>query len=92
MSNKAKWNYTGVVISDIHFGAIDAEQLKEELMEEFIYHLSRMNKIDFIIIDGDYFDHKLYMNESSSRYAIEIMDEIVEKLCDDIFNATVAQW
>lgn len=78
MSNKAKWNYTGVVISDIHFGAIDAEQLKEELMEEFIYHLSGMNKIDFIIIDGDYFDHKLYMNESSSRYAIEIMDEIVE--------------
>ncbi len=69
--------YNGIVISDIHFGASDVESLKKELIEVFLYYLENMKKIDFIIIDGDYFDHKIYLNEKASYYALSFMDKLV---------------
>ena len=69
--------YTGVIISDIHFGAIDPYIFKNELMNVFLYHIENMKKIDFIIITGDYFDHKLYLNEKNSDFAIAFMDKLI---------------
>lgn len=69
--------YNGIIISDIHFGAIDAYQLKKELNDVFIYYLMNMKKIDFIIINGDYFDHKIYLNDQVSNFAISFMDTLV---------------
>lgn len=69
--------YNGIVISDIHFGVIDPDTLKKELLEIFIYHLENMKKINFIIFTGDYFDHKIYLNERTSDYALAFMDKIV---------------
>ena len=69
--------YNGVIISDIHFGATDPNDLKKELSEVFLYYLENMKKIDFIIITGDYFDHKIYLNEKTSDYAISFMDKLV---------------
>ena len=62
--------YHGIVISDIHFGAFEPEILQNELYEIFIKYLESLKKIDFIIIDGDYFDHKIYLNEKISKYSI----------------------
>ncbi len=69
--------YHGVVISDIHFGAFSPDILYNELNEIFLKYLDSMKKIDFIIIDGDYFDHKIYLNEKISKYSMEFMDRIV---------------
>lgn len=69
--------YHGIVISDIHFGAFEPEILQNELHEIFIKYLDSMKKIDFIVIDGDYFDHKIYLNEKISKYAMQFMDELV---------------
>lgn len=69
--------YNGIIISDIHFGATDILQLKKELTEVFIYYLLNMKKIDFMIIDGDYFDHKIYLNDQVSNFAISFMDKLV---------------
>ena len=70
--------YNGVIISDIHFGATDPSELKKELSDVFLKYLSEMKKIDFIIIDGDYFDHKLYLNDKVSDYAISFMNTLVK--------------
>lgn len=70
--------YNGVVISDIHFGAIDSQQLKDELSKIFLNYLYDMKKIDFIVITGDYFDHKLYLNDITSNYAFSFMNNIVK--------------
>ena len=69
--------YNGIIISDIHFGATDPSQLKTELANIFIKYLLEMKKIDFIIINGDYFDHKLYLNDKVSDYAISFMNTLV---------------
>lgn len=69
--------YTGYCISDIHFGSIDPKVLKEELVEVFIKTLLSAKKIDYIIMDGDLFDHKTYLNDKISDYALGFMDTIV---------------
>lgn len=69
--------YNGVVISDIHFGATDPIQLNRELYEIFLKYLTNMKSLDFIIIDGDYFDHKLYLNEKVSAYAAGFMNSLI---------------
>ena len=68
--------YKGVVISDVHHGVMDAKKLENEL-ELFLKHIREMNKLDFIIICGDYFDRKLYLNDKSSESSIRVMDKIV---------------
>lgn len=68
-------NYTGVVISDIHFGAIDMNELKKELSEGFLYQVINMDKLDFLVIDGDYFDHKIWLDDSS--IPLSFMDTLV---------------
>ena len=67
--------YRGLIIADIHIGAIDDDILKKELYETFIKQLQ--DDIDFLIIDGDYFDSKMYLNNSSTRLAITLMNDIV---------------
>ena len=70
--------YTGVVISDIHFGAFDCKQLSYELNEVFLKYIQDMKKLDYVIIDGDYFDHKIYLNNPIVHYAITFMDSLVK--------------
>lgn len=68
--------YTGVVISDIHFGISKSENLYNELNSIFIENIKNMKQLDFIIIDGDYFDKKIYMNDMSAYYAMDMMKKI----------------
>lgn len=69
--------YDGVIISDIHFGATNPDELKLELKEGFIKYIDSLKKLDYIIIDGDYFDHKIYLNERTSDYAMSFMETLV---------------
>ena len=70
--------YNGIVIADEHFGVINPKRLYDEHMQSFIYYLSNMKKIDFIVICGDYFDNKMYANDGSIKYASVIMEKIVD--------------
>lgn len=69
--------YTGIVIADIHFGAFNAHTLKSELDNVFLSHLKTLKKINFIVIAGDYFDHKIYLNDRVSDYALSFMDSLI---------------
>lgn len=69
--------YKGVTIGDIHEGVTEDDRIHNELDEVFFYHLVRMDRLDFIIINGDYFDSKMYLNDAASIYAINDMDRII---------------
>lgn len=61
-----KDKYTGVIIADVHFGAIDDKRLLEELQNGFIQTLDNMSSLDFVIIDGDLFHKKLSLSDNTS--------------------------
>ena len=69
--------YHGIVISDIHFGAFNSDILMKELYSIFIKYLESLSTLDFIVITGDYFDHKTFLNERFTKHAIQFMDKLV---------------
>ena len=70
--------YTGIIISDIHVGAFSLERIKKEYDEIFIDYISKMDKLDFLIVCGDFFDHKFYLNDKESIIAHIMLKELVE--------------
>lgn len=73
--------YIGYVIGDIHIGIKNIEKLYEEYKDTFIENLKREKHVDYIIICGDYFDHKLFLNDIESSYAYTMMLDIINA-CD----------
>lgn len=65
------------VISDIHFGAFDAEMLFNELNEEFLKPLSKKDKLDLVVITGDYYDKKISQNSKHARYSTLFFTSLV---------------
>lgn len=53
---------TGVLLADLHFGAIDPTKFKEEL-RDITETLLDMRSLDYIIFLGDLFDHKMYVGD-----------------------------
>ena len=69
--------HVGVLIADVHWGVMSDKQLRFELDEIFINYISSLKRLDFIVILGDWFDHKLYLNTQSANSAIYYMDKII---------------
>lgn len=67
--------YKGAVISDLHIGAFDVEKQYEEFINIFIKKIENKN-LDFIIVCGDFFDHKLYLNDKNSIYAYKMIQRL----------------
>ena len=74
--------YTGIVISDIHVGANDLEKLRNEFTEMLIKKIYSMKKLDFLIINGDFFDHKFYLNDKEATVAYLMLKELI-KACKE---------
>lgn len=71
----------GLIISDEHFGVINADRLYEEHVNIFLNYLKKFTekeRIDFIIITGDYFDHILQLNEIHAGRACLFMQQLLE--------------
>ncbi len=68
----------GLIISDQHFGAVDGHRLIVEHEESLFLHMNSLVSLDFIFILGDYFDHKMYMNDYNAYAAIVVMQRILE--------------
>lgn len=74
-------NYLGLVISDIHVGAFDSDKLYKEWKDIFISYIIKSidshRKIDFIVICGDFFDHKFYLNDKDAILAYRMLYELI---------------
>lgn len=70
--------YIGAVISDIHFGAMPAQRLFDELDKGFLKYLKSLKILDFVVIDGDLFDNKLNLNSEHVKYAFIFLRKLME--------------
>lgn len=74
--------YRGYIISDIHVGAMDLETLYNEYTELFINRIKKDNKLDFVIVCGDFFDHKFYLNDNAAKMSYKMLKDLIE-VCKD---------
>ena len=74
--------YIGAVISDIHVGSFNVDRLHEELKVLFLDRLYDIPKLDFLVVCGDFFDHKFFLNDKEASVGYIILKEIVE-LCKE---------
>lgn len=72
----------GLIISDIHVGAFDVNLLYHEYSEIFISYINSLKSLDFLIIAGDFFDHKFYLNDKKSVMAYKMMMDLFD-VCKD---------
>jgi hypothetical protein len=75
MKNKA---YVGIHIADIHWGVIKPKELYDQLKKTVLKQLEDMTVLDFIIIEGDYYDSKISMNSEHAKYSLEFMSRLLE--------------
>lgn len=69
--------YKGLVISDIHVGAMNVNKLHNEYLKIFIDKINNMDRLDFLIICGDFFDHKFYLNDNEASMAYIMLKELI---------------
>lgn len=74
--------YIGSHIADIHVGAMDPDDLLFQIKSAYIKQLRKLPKLDYIIIHGDTYDHKLGLDSKHSKCAFKIMDEITDLALD----------
>ena len=67
----------GLVINDIHFGIKESKRIYDELFQ-FKKYLQENKEINFLIINGDYFDCKLSIGDPASFYAVNFFSELIE--------------
>lgn len=70
----AKYNI--VTIGDIHWGAMDPDEMYLHL--QYVLDFIRMMKdeIDLVVINGDYFDYRLTLNSKPALKALRWFDEL----------------
>lgn len=64
------------VIGDLHFGIAATPRVRKEL-DMFLDYI-RNNQIDILVFNGDYFDHKLSLNEYSAMIGMEFFKSVIE--------------
>lgn len=69
----------GIFISDLHIGDMSLEQLRQEV-NEILYPKIRAIQPDFVIFGGDYFGHKMYVNDPNASFAWEVLHTIDQLL------------
>ena len=71
--------YKGLVISDIHVGATKPNnaKLRSEFLELFISYIIDMERLDFLVVTGDFFDHRFYLDSDEARTAYLMLKDMV---------------
>ena len=73
-----KKKYKGLVLADLHFGAIDTEDMKYLLRANLFNVLESKMFFDYIIIAGDFWDKKIFLNDRASDAGIWLMNKLVQ--------------
>lgn len=73
-----KKKYRGLVLADLHFGAVDASDMRNELRANLLNVLETRCFFDFIIIAGDYWDKKVFLNDRASDNGLWLMQRLTQ--------------
>lgn len=73
--------YDGLILADLHWGAIDPNEFFYELdwcLFNLIDNINRTNdKLDFIVFCGDFFDMKEYLSSKTVSMAITFLTDLI---------------
>lgn len=75
--DKTEILYSGICVGDIHFGALPANKLFSELNEGLINYIKEINILDFVILDGDYYDKIISLDSLNAKYSISIIKTLM---------------
>lgn len=67
--------YNIVSIADIHWGAMDPDEMYNNL-QYFLDFIKMRGDIDMVVICGDYFDYRLTLNSKAALKALRWFDEL----------------
>ena len=67
--------YNIVSIADIHWGAMDPDEMYNNL-QYFLDFIMMRGDIDLVVICGDYFDYRLTLNSKAALKALRWFDEL----------------
>ena len=67
--------YNIVSIADIHWGAMDPDEMYNNL-QYFLDFIKMRGDIDLVVICGDYFDYRLTLNSKAALKALRWFDEL----------------
>ena len=67
----------GACTADLHFGAFNPQRQYQILQEQFIRPILHYPQLDYILIAGDVYDHKMMGNSDGLYYASLIFADIV---------------
>ena len=81
--------YKGVMIADIHFGALPVVRLYNEL--EIFLDFIEKKSLDFIIILGDWFDKKINLNSKDAKYSTVFFERICQICIDNDIKLRIIQ-
>ena len=81
--------YKGVMIADIHFGALPVERLYNEL--EIFLDFIEKKSLDFIVILGDWFDKKINLNSKDAKYSTVFFERICQICVDNSIKLRIIQ-
>lgn len=81
--------YKGVMIADIHFGALPVEKLYNEL--ELFLDFIEKKSLDFIIILGDWFDKKINLNSKDAKYSTVFFERICQICIENSIKLRIIQ-
>lgn len=82
--------YKGLVLADLHIDVKDIYHMYHEITEVLFKYIESLDKLDFLIVCGDYFDHKEFLNDSGSYYSYKILDELFTLIYDKMkFNTKI---
>lgn len=66
--------YKIAVGADFHWGVIEPE--KQRRQSRYFLEWLTDNKVDAVVICGDYYDHRLSLNSKASIYALQFFDDL----------------
>lgn len=69
---------TIALIADVHLGAMNATTQRLELSEVFFHDLYNLDSLDMIVILGDLYDKKVYLNDETTSTAIWFYQELMK--------------
>ena len=74
--------YNILAIADIHWGAMDPDEMYNNL-QYFLDFIRMKGDIDLVVICGDYFDYRLTLNSKAALKALRWFDELYNTCKDN---------
>lgn len=78
MTNVKKCIYRVAMIADIHLGVISVNRQKQELETIFFQDLEKLKSLDLIVVLGDVYDKKIYLNDEVTSVAIWFYQRLIQ--------------